>query len=234
MILKVQDLKVFYGQLEAVAGVSMEIPRGSIVTMLGANGSGKSTVLRAISGLKKPRSGAIEFQGKRIEGQPPHQVVRLGIAQVPEGKRLFPHMSVLENLNFGAYVRRDGAIARDREGILEQFPILKKRLHYKARMLSGGEQQMLAIARALMSKPSLLLMDEPAQGLAPLVIKEIAEIITRLNQTGITILMIEHNVRLALGLAHRVYILDSGRVAFEGGPQDFSEADFTKKVYLGG
>lgn len=203
---------------------------------LGANGAGKSTLFKAISGFLKPVSGGIWFREGRIDGKLPDEILRRGISQVLEGKRLFRRQTVLENLDMGAYSRNDGRqeIAKDREELLEQFPILKEKAKVKSGLLSGGQQQILAIARSLMAKPKLLLMDEPAQGLAPLVIKEIAEIIKKLNESGLTIMVIEHNVRLALGLAVKVFILDNGKLVFEGTPASFSEDEYTQKVYLGG
>jgi len=214
----------------------MEVPEGMIVALLGANGAGKSTLFKAISGFLKPVSGGIWFREGRIDGKLPDEILRRGISQVLEGKRLFRRQTVLENLDMGAYSRNDGRqeIAKDREELLERFPILKEKAKVKSGLLSGGQQQILAIARSLMARPKLLLMDEPAQGLAPLVIKEIAEIIKKLNEAGLTIMVIEHNVRLALGLAVKVFILDNGKLAFEGTPASFSEDEYTQKVYLGG
>ncbi len=236
MFLSIRNVSVHFRKVEAVKDVSIEIPEGIIAALLGANGAGKSTLLRAVSGLIKPNSGSIWFKDERIDHKPPDQILHRGIAQVHEGKRLFRRLTVLENLDMGAYSRKDGkeAIAESREELFEHFPLLKEKAKVKSGTLSGGQQQVLAIARALMAKPKLLLMDEPAQGLAPLVIKEIAEIIKRLNKSGLTIMVIEHNVRLALGLADKVFILDNGSLVFEGTPADFSEDEYTQKVYLGG
>jgi branched-chain amino acid transport system ATP-binding protein len=236
MFLSIRNVSVHFRKVEAVKDVSIEIPEGIIAALLGANGAGKSTLLRAVSGLIKPNSGSIWFKDERIDHRPPDQILHRGIAQVHEGKRLFRRLTVLENLDMGAYSRKDGkeAIAESREELFEHFPLLKEKAKVKSGTLSGGQQQVLAIARALMAKPKLLLMDEPAQGLAPLVIKEIAEIIKRLNESGLTIMVIEHNVRLALGLADKVFILDNGSLVFEGTPADFSEDEYTQKVYLGG
>jgi len=214
----------------------MDVSEGIIAALLGANGAGKSTLFKAISGFLKPVSGTIWFREERIDDKPPDEILRKGISQVLEGKRLFRSQTVLENLDMGAYSRRDGRdeIAKDREELLKQFPMLKDKGKVKSGLLSGGQQQMLAIARSLMAKPKLLLMDEPAQGLAPLVIQEISRIIRTLNESGLTIIVIEHNVRLALGIATKVFILDSGTLAFEGSPASFSEDEYAQKVYLGG
>ena len=232
--LSIKNLSVYYGQLEAVRGISMEVEQGNIVSLLGANGSGKSTILRTISGIKRPTSGQVWFEGQRIDGLSPPKIVGLGISQVPEGRRLFPHMTVLENLKMGAYSRKDKEIKQTMEEMFEHFPVLKGRRNYAARTLSGGEQEVVAIARCLMARPRFLLMDEPLQGLAPLVIEEIERIIRSLNTDGITLLLVEHNVHIALGLAEKVYILDSGRVAHKGSPEEMSHTEYVQKVYLGG
>jgi branched-chain amino acid transport system ATP-binding protein len=232
--LSIRDLSVHYGQLEAVRGMSMEVERGAIVSLLGANGSGKSTILRTISGVKRPTSGQVWFEGKRIDGLSPPKIVKLGIAQVPEGRRLFPHMTVLENLKMGAYSRKDKEIKQTMEEMFGHFPVLKGRQNYAARTLSGGEQEIAAIARCLMARPRFLLMDEPLHGLAPLVVEEIERIIRYLNTDGITLLLVEHNVHIALGLADKVYILDSGQVAHRGSPEEMSHTEYVQKVYLGG
>jgi branched-chain amino acid transport system ATP-binding protein len=236
MFLMVRNLSIHFRKIEAVKDVSIEVPEGIIVALLGANGAGKSTLFKAISGFIKPLSGSIWFREGRIDGKLPDEILRRGISQVLEGKRLFRRQTVLENLDMGAYSRNDGRqeINKDREELLERFPILKEKAKVRSGLLSGGQQQILAIARSLMAKPKLLLMDEPAQGLAPLVIKEIAEIIKKLNKSGLTIMVIEHNVRLALGLADKVFILDNGKLVFEGTPASFSEDEYTQKVYLGG
>ena len=236
MFLTIRNVSIHFRKIEAVKDVSMEVPEGMIVALLGANGAGKSTLFKAISGFLKPVSGGIWFREGRIDGKLPDEILRRGISQVLEGKRLFRRQTVLENLDMGAYSRNDGRqeIAKDREELLERFPILKEKAKVKSGLLSGGQQQILAIARSLMAKPKLLLMDEPAQGLAPLVIKEIADIIKKLNESGLTIMVIEHNVRLALGLAVKVFILDNGKLVFEGTPASFSEDEYTQKVYLGG
>jgi branched-chain amino acid transport system ATP-binding protein len=236
MFLTVRNLSIHFRRVEAVKDVSMEVPEGIIVALLGANGAGKSTLFKGISGFLKPISGSIWFREERIDGKLPDEILRRGISQVLEGKRLFRRQTVLENLDMGAYSRNDGRqeITKDRDELLERFPILKEKAKVKSGLLSGGQQQILAVARSLMAKPKLLLMDEPAQGLAPLVIKEIAETIKKLNESGLTIMVIEHNVRLALGLADKVFILDNGKLVFEGTPASFSEDEYTQKVYLGG
>jgi branched-chain amino acid transport system ATP-binding protein len=235
MFLSIKDLSINYGKLEVVKSVSLEISKGLIVSLLGANGAGKSTLFKAISGLKRPLSGGIWFEGERIDILPLEVILRRGIAQVLEGKRIFPYMTVLQNLNLGAYSRKDGKqeIAKTREGLLERFPILREKAKVKAESLSGGQQQLLLIARALMAKPKLLLLDEPAQGLAPLVIAEIAEVIKEINESGVTIMVIEHNIRFVRGLAAKVFVMENGRLVFEGNPSDLSEADLVKKIYLG-
>jgi branched-chain amino acid transport system ATP-binding protein len=236
MFLSVRDVSINYGKLEAVKSVSLEFPKGLIVSFLGANGAGKSTLFKTISGLKRPVSGSIWFEDERIDTISPDAILRRGIAQVLEGRRIFPYMSVLQNLNLGAFARKDGKqeIDKTRKKLFELFPILRDKAKTKAKELSGGQQQQLVIARALMAKPKLLLLDEPAQGLAPLVIKEIAEVIKSIKDTGVTIAIIEHNVRFILGLAEKVFIMENGRLSFEGGPNELSESGFVQKIYLGG
>ena len=213
----------------------MEIPEGSIVGLLGANGSGKSTILKTISGLKRPTSGQIWFDGRRIDGLAAHTIIKLGIAHVSEGRKIFPFMSVGENLELGAYLRRDKrAIRQDVEEMAEHFPILKERWGQRAGNLSGGEQEMLAIARALMARPKLLLLDEPLQGLAPSVQEEIERIINGLNSNGLSILMVEHNVHMTLGMSHLIFILEIGQVTLAGSPKELSENEYVQKVYLAG
>lgn len=232
--LSIRDLCVHYGPLEAVRELSMDVEQGSIVSLLGANGSGKSTILKTISGLIKPTSGKIWFNGQRIDSLKPPKIVRLGIAHVPEGRGLFPHMTVWENLKMGAFSRKDKQVKQTMEKMFEHFPILGERQHYAARTLSGGEQEMVAIARCLMARPCFVLMDEPLQGLAPLVVEEIERIILGLKKDGITILLVEHNVHIALDLADKVYILDSGQVMHQGDPKDMSNTEYVQKVYLAG
>ena len=233
MLLRLKDVTVHYGKIEAVSNVSLEVPERIITCMFGANGAGKSTILKTISGIKKPTSGEIWFQDEPIGGALPAEILKKGVAHVPEGRNLFPYMSVFENLQMGAYVRHSKKeIETDAEEIFEHFPILRERRRQMAGSLSGGEQQMLAIARSLMAKPRLLLMDEPIQGLAPLVITEVEKVIRDLNGRGITIFLVEHNLHIALGLAHKVYILEDGKVILEGDPKTLSQTEYVQKIYL--
>jgi branched-chain amino acid transport system ATP-binding protein len=235
LLLSIKNIRVHYGALEAVRDVSMEIPETSITSLLGANGSGKSTILKAISGLKDLISGEIWFDGQRIDVVRAHKIAKLGIAHIPEGKQLFPYMSVIDNLSVGAYSRDNKKeIERDIEDVFEQFSILKGKRNKHARLLSGGEQETLAIARGLMLKPKLLLMDEPLQGLAPLVQQDIAGIILDLNKRGLTVLMVEHNVHMALEVSHDVYVLDLGKIVLHGAPQELTKTEYVQKIYLAG
>ncbi|MBO05990.1 MAG: ABC transporter ATP-binding protein [Parcubacteria group bacterium] len=235
MFLSIKNLHVNYESLEVLKGVSLDIEKGDINVLLGANGSGKSTMFKAISGILRPAKGEIFFQDTKINKLQAHAIVKKGIAQAPEGKRLFIDMTVEENLEMGAYLRTDKReIEADREDIMDRFPVLRKKLKVISGNLSGGEQQMLVIARSLMSKPQLLLLDEPAQGLSPVLVDEVADIITGINQSGITIILIEHNLRLGLGLAHWVFVLESGVIATKAKGTDMSEVEYAKKIYLGG
>lgn len=235
MLLSVRDLFVNYGKLEVLKGISLDIPEGEISLLLGANGSGKSTLLKTISGLIHPVSGSIWFEGKRIERIAPHNIVKLGIAQIPEGRVVCAPMTVLDNLRIGAYVRKDKRqIAKDMEAIFERFPVLRQKQREKSGNMSGGEQQMLSTARALMSNPKLLLMDEPSQGLSPSVVSNVADIVTGINQSGITIIIVEHNLRLGLSIAHNVFVLENGKIAFQTKSTDLSQVDYAKRIYLGG
>lgn len=235
MLLEIKNLRVHYGRAEVLKGISATVEDGSIVTLIGANGAGKTTTLRTISGLKKPSAGEIRFLEERIEGMPAHHIVKKGITQVPEGRRVFAPMSVLDNLKMGAHLRKDQeGIARDLENIYLHFPVLKQRLKQHAGSLSGGEQQMLAMARALMSNPRLLLMDEPSMGLAPIVIEEVGKIIKNINQGGVSIMLVEQNARMALKLAHMAYIMEVGSIVSEGNAKDLVLDDKVKKAYLGG
>lgn len=235
MLLELKNLRVHYGGAEAIKGVSLQVEEGTISSIIGANGAGKSTILRTISGLKAPSSGEIRFLNERIDKMPPHEILKRGIALVPEGRRLFGEMSVFENLQMGNYLRKDkNEINRDIEEVYEHFPILKERLGQKAKTLSGGEQQMLAIGRALMSKPRLLLMDEPSMGLAPLVIQEIARIIVNINCSGISIILVEQNAHLALKLAHKAFLLETGNIVLEDDTKTLLCDERVKKAYLGG
>ena len=234
-MLTINDINVFYGAIHAIKGVSLEVNEGEIVTLIGANGAGKSTILRTISGLLKPKTGSIQFEGQEIAGMPAHEIVKTGISQVPEGRRIFAEMSVLENLELGAFTRKDkDGIKADMELVFERFPRLKERIGQLAGTLSGGEQQMLAMGRALMSRPRLLLLDEPSMGLAPLLIKEIFTIIQDINKTGTTVLLVEQNANMALSIAHRAYVLETGRITLSGDAKELAASDEFRKAYLGG
>ena len=234
-MLTVNDINVFYGAIHAIKGVSLEVNEGEIVTLIGANGAGKSTILRTISGLLKPKTGSIQFEGQEIAGMPAHEIVKTGISQVPEGRRIFAEMSVLENLELGAFTRKDNdGIKADMELVFERFPRLKERIGQLAGTLSGGEQQMLAMGRALMSRPRLLLLDEPSMVLAPLLIKEIFTIIQDINKTGTTVLLVEQNANMALSIAHRAYVLETGRITLSGDAKELAASDEFRKAYLGG
>jgi branched-chain amino acid transport system ATP-binding protein len=232
---RVQSLKVFYERVEALKGISMAMESGTIVTLIGANGAGKSTTLRAISGLIGVAAGEIFFEEKKVHGLSPQEIVRAGIAHVPEGRRVFPYMTVRENLMMGAFRRKDKeGIEADLEGVLEHFPILRERRSQNAGSLSGGEQQMLAIGRALMSKPRLLLLDEPSLGLAPLMVKEVGRIIVDINQKKVGIILVEQNAQMALRLAHTGYVLETGSIALQGKASELIDNEHVRKAYLGG
>lgn len=234
-MLKVDNLEVAYGNIKAIKGISLEVNQGEIVTLIGSNGAGKSTTLRAISGILKPRKGSITFNGERIDGVEGHEVVAKGICQSPEGRRIFPKMSVDENLDLGAFLRNDkAAIAEDRERVLELFPRLRERIDQKAGTMSGGEQQMLAVGRALMGSPKLLLLDEPSMGLAPVLVDMIFETIEKINKQGTTILLVEQNALAALNVADRAYVLESGSIKMSGKAKDLISNDEVTKAYLGG
>jgi branched-chain amino acid transport system ATP-binding protein len=235
MLLEIKDLKVHYGKAKAVEGVSLNVQEGEVVSIVGANGAGKTTIIRTISGLKKASSGEIFYQNQRIDRLKPHQIVKLGIAQIPAGRMIFGPMSVLDNLKTGAYLRKDrDEINRDLENIYEHFPILKERQNQLGGQLSGGQQQMLAIARALMAKPKLMLMDEPSIGLSPILVAEVSNIIRDINKQGISILLVEQNCRMALKLSSRSYILELGSIALQGESDKLLNDDRVKKLYLGG
>lgn len=234
-MLRIADLNVYYGAIHALKGISLEVHQGEIVTLIGANGAGKSTTLRTISGLIAPKSGAVDFEGQGIAGLGAHDIVRRGISQVPEGRRIFADMTVLENLELGAFIRNDkDGIASDMEMVFTRFPRLKERISQQAGTLSGGEQQMLAMGRALMSRPRLLLLDEPSMGLAPLLIKEIFSIIVDINKAGTTILLVEQNANMALSIASRAYVLETGRITLSGSAKDLAASEEVRKAYLGG
>ncbi len=234
-ILKVSNIESYYGPIMAIRGVSLEVPRGSIVTVLGANGAGKTTVLKTISGVLDPLKGTVEFEGKQIQRLDPDKIVRLGLGHVPEGREVFPFLTVRENLMMGAYIRNDrAAIAEDMERIYSYFPRLKERLDQPAGHLSGGEQQMLAISRALMSRPRLLLLDEPSLGLSPLLVKEIFGIIRRVNaEEGVSMLLVEQNARMALETAHHGYVLEVGRIVMADTCERLRESKDIQEFYLG-
>ena len=235
MLLKVKDLKVVYGKATALHGISLNVKEGEIVAIVGANGASKTTILRTISGLKKKAEGEIWFQNKRIDKMPPYDIVKQGIAQIPAGRMIFADMSVLDNIKIGAYLRRNKeSIQQDIESIYEHFPVLKERQNQLGGELSGGQQQMLAIARALMAKPKLLLMDEPSTGLSPLLVMEVGNIIKNINKQGISILLVEQNCRLALKLSNRAYILELGKIALHGSSGELVDNELVKKYYLGG
>jgi len=233
-MLKIENLEVAYGNIKAIKGISLEVNQGEIVTLIGSNGAGKSTTLRAISGILKPKSGSITFNGERIDGVEGHDIVAKGICQSPEGRRIFPKMSVDENLDLGAFLRNDKAgIAADRDRVLELFPRLRERIDQKAGTMSGGEQQMLAVGRALMGSPKLLLLDEPSMGLAPVLVELIFDTIVKIRKQGITILLIEQNATAALEVADRAYVLESGKVKMSGSAKELSADDKVTKAYLG-
>ena len=230
---EIKNLSVNYGGIEAVRDISLSVPEGSIVTLIGANGAGKSTTLRTIAGLVKPRSGRIEFMGEDITGKDPAYIVGKGITLVPEGRRIFPDLTVLENLKIGAYLRSD-SIDDDIEWVYSLFPRLKERSWQYGGTLSGGEQQMLAVGRALMSKPRLMMMDEPSLGLAPLVVRDIFSIIRKINEEGVTILLIEQNANMALQTADTGYVMETGRITLSGKGSDLITDEGVRKAYLGG
>ena len=232
-ILKVDDINVYYGSIHAIKGISFEVNEGEIVTLIGANGAGKSTTLNTIAGLLHSKTGHIEFMGEPLNHVPSHKVVSKGLALVPEGRRIFLQMSVQENLDMGAFSRKGGNIDADMERIFEQFPRLKERRKQVAGTLSGGEQQMLAMGRALMSNPKLLMLDEPSMGLSPLLVKEIFAMIQELHKSGITILLVEQNAKMALAVSDRAYVLETGTISMEGAASDLAEDDRVRKAYLG-
>ena len=234
MMLKVNDINVYYGAIHAIKGVSFEVNDGEIVTLIGANGAGKSTILNTVSGLLKSKTGSIEFLGQPLNGVPAHKIVERGIAHVPEGRRVFLSMTVEENLEMGAYTRPNSGVADHLERVYEQFPRLKERRRQVAGTLSGGEQQMLAMGRGLMSDPKLLMLDEPSMGLAPILVEQIFDIIASLHKAGTTILLVEQNARMALSVADRGYVLETGKIALSGTGRELAESDDIKKAYLGG
>jgi branched-chain amino acid transport system ATP-binding protein len=233
-VLQVDGIHAFYGRIQALRGVSLDVGPGEIVTLIGSNGAGKSTTLRAINGLIHPREGSIVFQGEDISNKPPHEIVVLGISQSPEGRRIFPRMSVGENLELGAYQRKDkDGIAEDADRVFGLFPRLEERKTQRAGTLSGGEQQMLAIGRALMARPKLLLLDEPSMGLAPIFVERIFEIIVEINKQGTPVLLVEQNALMALDIADRGYVLETGSIALSGDAKELRENEQVRKTYLG-
>ncbi|KWW14072.1 MULTISPECIES: ABC transporter ATP-binding protein [Bacillaceae] len=234
-MLNIEDINVYYGNIQALKGVSLSINEGEIVTLIGANGAGKSTMLKTVSGLLKPKQGKILYEGQSIGGKAAQSIVKMGISHVPEGRRVFANMSVEENLQLGAYLRKDKAgIKQDMEKVYELFPRLLERLKQQSGTLSGGEQQMLAMGRALMAKPRLLLLDEPSMGLAPLLVKQIFHIIEEINKTGTTILLVEQNANLALSIADRAYVVETGRIVLSGKSEELTASEEIKNAYLGG
>jgi branched-chain amino acid transport system ATP-binding protein len=233
-LLEVRDIQTYYGSIQALKGVSLEVEEGECVTLIGSNGAGKSTTLRSISGLSPPRSGQIIFRGRDISRMAPQDIVALGICQSPEGRRVFPRMSVQENLDMGAYLRRDReGIAKDRDHVYELFPRLEERRNQKAGTMSGGEQQMLAIGRAMMARPHVLLLDEPSMGIAPILVQRIYETIAEINKEGTTILLVEQNANFALGVSHRGYVLETGRVVVTDRSDALRDNPEVQKAYLG-
>ena len=233
-ILTLEDVHTYYGTIEALKGVTLEVREGEIVTLIGSNGAGKSTTLRSINGLNHPRQGTIGFQGVDITELPPHKIVKMGISQAPEGRHIFPRMSVLENLEMGAYQREDRAgVKDDLDRVYSLFPRLLERKSQKGGTLSGGEQQMLAIGRALMARPKLLLLDEPSMGLAPIFVEKIFEIVAEISKQGTTILLVEQNALMALGAADRGYVMETGRIALTGAAKELRENEQVRKTYLG-
>jgi len=233
-MLSLKGVRSFYGRIEALKGISLGVQKGEIVTLLGANGAGKSTTLMTVSGINRPLEGEIYYKDKRIDGLPAHEIVGLGLCQVPEGRRIFSRLTVRENLEMGAFTVRDNkAVQKNLDEVFALFPVLEERRAQPGGTLSGGEQQMLAIGRALMSNPEMLLLDEPSLGLAPIVVKKIFKIIKDINERGVTVLLVEQNAKAALGLAHRAYVLETGRITLEGPAHELMENERVKKAYLG-
>jgi branched-chain amino acid transport system ATP-binding protein len=234
LLLEVEDVETYYGSIQALKGITIDVRRGEIVTLIGANGAGKSTTLRSINGLNHPRRGTIRFDGREITHKPPHDIVKLGIAQSPEGRKLFPRMTVTENLEMGAFQRRDrAAMKEDMERVFELFPRLAERRSQKAGTMSGGEQQMCAIGRALMARPTLLMLDEPSMGLAPIFVERIFETIVEVNKQGTSILLVEQNALMALDVASRGYVLETGKVVLADDAKALAQNPEVRKTYLG-
>ena len=232
-LLEIRDLVVSYGAIKAVKGISFDVDRGELVTLIGANGAGKSTIMKSVSGIVRPQSGTITFDGKPIQGQSSHRIVQMGLCQVPEGRQIFPKMSVQENLDMGAYTRT-GAYSQDIEEMYDMFPVLRERRRQMAGTLSGGEQQMLAVARAMMAHPKLLMLDEPSLGLAPLIVQDIFGMLKRIRAAGTTILLVEQNARMALGISDRAYVMETGRIVLTGTGNELLHNDRVIEFFLGG
>ncbi|MCI6654133.1 MAG: ABC transporter ATP-binding protein [Clostridium sp.] len=233
-MLEVKDLEVYYGMIQAIKGISFEVNKGEVIALIGANGAGKTTTLHTITGLLSPKKGSVIFEGKDITKIPAHKIVSMGMAHVPEGRRVFADLSVYENLKLGAYTRKDKEnLNKDLENIYKRFPRLAERKNQSAGTLSGGEQQMLAMGRALMSKPSIILMDEPSMGLSPILVNEIFDIIESISKSGTTVLLVEQNAKKALSIADRAYVLETGKIVTSGKASDLLEDDSIKKAYLG-
>lgn len=234
-LLELQNVHTYYGKIHALKGMSITVNKGEIVTLIGSNGAGKSTTLRTISGLLTPRQGTVLFNGKRIDNVPPHDIVKLGLAQAPEGRRIFPRLTVLENLEMGAYLHntRDATYQENLERVFTLFPRLRERISQKGGTLSGGEQQMLAIGRALMARPQVLLLDEPSMGLAPVLVEQIFDIVQEINRQGTTVLLVEQNVSMALAIAQRGYVLQSGEIVLDASAEDLGRNEMVQKAYLG-
>lgn len=232
-LLTVNDINVYYGAIHAIKGISLDVDEGEIVTLIGANGAGKSTTLKTISGIMRPKTGSIEFEGKDITKVPAHKIVEMGLSQVPEGRRVFMQMTVKENLEMGAFTAPKNTIEESMENVYQHFPRLKERYKQVAGTLSGGELQMLAMGRALMSQPKLMMLDEPSMGLAPVLVEQIFEIIHNLHEAGTTILLVEQNARMALSIADRAYVLETGNVTLSGDAREMMNNDSVRKAYLG-
>ena len=233
-MLEVKDLEVYYGMIQAIKGVSFHVDQGEVIALIGANGAGKTTILHTVTGLLSPKKGSVVFEGQEVTKIPAHKIVSLGMAHVPEGRRVFAELSVYENLKMGAYTRKDKSeIEENLQKIYERFPRLKERKNQMAGTLSGGEQQMLAMGRALMSQPKIILMDEPSMGLSPILVNEIFDIIQEVSNSGTTVLLVEQNAKKALSIADRAYVLETGRIALEGRAEDLLRDDSIKKAYLG-
>jgi len=233
-MLKVSDIHVYYGAIHALKGVSFAVERGELVTLLGANGAGKTTTLKTLSGLMRPKRGYVELEGQSLENTEPHEIVCRGVAHVPEGRKVFPRFTVLENLRIGGYTRASGELGPELDFVFQMFPRLKERQKQHAGTLSGGEQQMLAIGRALMAKPQLLLLDEPSMGLAPKFVEQILENIRAINKAGVTVLLVEQNAAMALAISHRGYVLETGEVILQGTSKELAGNDLVRQAYLGG